>query len=97
MAKQQRGEATGLVEQLRELVRNSGQTLTELAGLTGVDPARLSRFLHGKRGLSQEALDRIVRALHIRLVTDPADVREGPPSAGTPKTKKRKPRGGEGA
>jgi len=90
MAKKQREGVEGLVEQLRELVRGSGQTLTQLADLTGVDPARLSRFLHGKRGLSQDALDRIVRALHIRLVAAP-DVQEGPPPGPKPAGEK-KPR-----
>jgi transcriptional regulator with XRE-family HTH domain len=97
MAKKRTLEAPGLVEQLRELVRSSGQTLIKLADLTGVDPSRLSRFLNARRGLSQEALDRIVRALNIRLVrgdappaTPPPAPPVEPPSPATKKPGRRK-------
>lgn len=69
----------GLLEQLRELLNGSDEKMTELARKTKVDPANLSRFMRGKSSLSSAALDRIVRALHIRLVAGPADVPEGPP------------------
>ena len=69
MAKQKH-DGAGLGDQLRELVRGSGKTLMQLTALTGVDPARLSRFLNSKRGLSQDALDSIFQALCIRLVRD---------------------------
>src|SRR6266851_6757745 len=44
-----------LAEQLREAIRTSGQSLTQLGKGCGIDSARLSRFMRGERGLSFEA------------------------------------------
>jgi plasmid maintenance system antidote protein VapI len=72
MARKKSADRTGgLVEQLREIVRGMDRTLTELAALTGVEPSRMSRFLRGERGLGQDALDRIVKALDLRIVRGP--------------------------
>jgi transcriptional regulator with XRE-family HTH domain len=59
-----------VVEQLREAIRNSGQSLNQLGKAAGLDSARLSRFMTGKRGLSTDVLDRIFRTLRLRLVPE---------------------------
>jgi hypothetical protein len=82
MAGKQTDGRAGLADQLREAIRGSDQSLNRLAHVTGVDSGRLSRFMTGRRGLTLDALDRIVRALRIRLVA------EGPPPSGEPAPKK---------
>jgi transcriptional regulator with XRE-family HTH domain len=70
MAKKKPRESPGLITQLREAIRSSGRSLNQIGKETGVDRARLSRFMTGKRGLSIEALDRIFAALRLRVVTE---------------------------
>jgi len=60
-------EAPGLVEQLREAIRQSGQTLNHLSGVCGVGRDRLSRFLRGERDLTLSAAEQICRALGLHL------------------------------
>jgi transcriptional regulator with XRE-family HTH domain len=60
-------EEVGVVQQLKDAIRDSGKTLTELAGLSGVDSSRLSRFLRDERDLTGAAIDRICAALGLRL------------------------------
>jgi transcriptional regulator with XRE-family HTH domain len=78
-------EATGLVEQLREAIRRSGQTLNQLSGVCGVGRDRLSRFLRGERDLTLSAAEQICRALGLRLTRG-----DEPPAEekGKPKGKK---------
>ena len=57
-----------VTDQLREAIRRSGESLNQLAGRTGVDRARLSRFVRGERGLSRAAVDDLCLALGLRLV-----------------------------
>src|SRR5262245_57441226 len=71
MARKSRKESPGLLDQLREQIRDevaSGRTLTALARDASVDLPRLSRFYRGERGLSQEALDRVFRTLGLQVV-----------------------------
>jgi len=44
-------------DQLRSLVRDSGVTCYQIARVTGVSNAALSRFLSGERRLSSKAID----------------------------------------
>jgi transcriptional regulator with XRE-family HTH domain len=92
MAGKQRGEGFSLVEQLRNAIQQSGRSLNQLAQLTGVDSGRLSRFMTGKRGLTQDALDRIFRELQLRVVAGsvPAAPAAGPPAEKKAAPKKRK-------
>ena len=57
----------GLKEQLREAIRNSGESLNQLGRRAGLDSARLSRFMRGERGLSLDAADSLCHALGLRL------------------------------
>jgi transcriptional regulator with XRE-family HTH domain len=67
MAEKLRKEAPGLVEQLRDAIRNSGQSLNQLSALCGVGRDRLSRFLRGERGLTLEAAEKICAVLCLEL------------------------------
>jgi hypothetical protein len=77
MAKKPTEERPDLVEQLRDAIRDSGQTLTRLGALCGVGKDRLSRFLRGERDLTLAAVAKICRALRLRLAPE-----EGEPPAG---------------
>ncbi len=65
MAKEKRSR--GLIEQLREAIRNSGEALNQLEQRTGIGRDRLSRFIRGERNISLEAADTIFRALGLRI------------------------------
>ena len=52
-------------DQLRDIIRNCGQSRYEIAKATGLDQATLSKFMCGERGLSMEALK--VLAKHLKL------------------------------
>jgi plasmid maintenance system antidote protein VapI len=60
-----------VTEQLKEAIRNSGQSLNQLSKASGVGSDRLSRFMTGKRGLTGEAIDKLCSALGLRLAADP--------------------------
>jgi plasmid maintenance system antidote protein VapI len=60
-----------VTEQLKEAIRNSGQSLNQLSKASGVGSDRLSRFMTGKRGLTGEAIDKLCSALGLRLTADP--------------------------
>lgn len=54
-----------LADKLRKAVRDSGESLNEIARATEVDSGRLSRFMRGERDLTFEAAERV--ALHVGL------------------------------
>src|SRR5258708_1200170 len=64
---QQHPEDPGLVERLREAIRDSGESLNHLGERAGVGRDRLSRFLRGERGLTLDAAEKLCRALGLRL------------------------------
>lgn len=55
-----------LSDQIRDAILNAGVSRYRIAKETGVDQPALSRFVHGERGLSIEALDAI--GLYLGLV-----------------------------
>jgi transcriptional regulator with XRE-family HTH domain len=59
--------APGLVEQLIDAIRDSGQSLNQLSKVSGVDSGRLSRFVRGERNISLEAAAKLCRALNLQL------------------------------
>ena len=79
-------EATGLIAQLREAIRDSGESLQQLGKRTRIGADRLSRFVRGERGLSLEAADTLCRALGLSLsggaapAKPPAAARDGRPA-----------------
>ncbi|MBL8863038.1 MAG: hypothetical protein JNK02_13655 [Planctomycetes bacterium] len=59
---------TTLSGELRAHVRGSGLSMLAVARGAQIDPAALSRFLSGKRGLRLDAVDRLAVFLRLRLV-----------------------------
>jgi transcriptional regulator with XRE-family HTH domain len=70
MAKKTTKATAGVVDQLRDAIRNSGQSLSELSKTSGVDPGRLSRFMRGERTLTLPAVEAICRTLRLRLTPE---------------------------
>jgi len=62
-------EYPGLVDQLIEAIRESGQSLNQLSVTCGVGRDRLSRFVRGERDLTLSAADKICRVLRLELVS----------------------------
>jgi DNA-binding phage protein len=60
-------EEKGVVEQLRDAIRESGRTLQNLAEESGVGKDRLSRFMRGERDMTFGAVEKVCRALGLRL------------------------------
>ena len=54
-------------EQLRQSIRQSGQSISELAKSSGVDKGRLSRFVRGERTITIKAAAKICAALGLEL------------------------------
>jgi transcriptional regulator with XRE-family HTH domain len=52
-----------LVEQIREAIIKSGQSLSELSRLTGVHVSRISRFVRGERSIDVAAASAICQVL----------------------------------
>lgn len=57
-----------LIAYLRENVRNGDITERRLARITGVSQPHIHHVLSGKRGLSMDMADQILRALRIDLL-----------------------------
>ncbi len=57
-----------LIDQLRQAIEESGMTRYVIAQRTGIDNAALSRFVHGERGLSMEAIDALGECLGLTIV-----------------------------
>ncbi len=90
-------EACDLVDQIREAIRDSGQSLYQISQASGIAASQLSRFMRGERTLTLPAAARVCQSLHLRLITDPSapDVQEGPPPGPKPsgeRKAKRKPK-----
>jgi hypothetical protein len=75
------------LELLRRIQRGT-LTVSLLARLTGLAPAHLSNFLHSRRQLSLEAMDRIFAAQHLSvadlLPADHKGTHDPPDEAGSP-------------
>src|SRR5262245_49183888 len=63
-----RKREVGVVTQLRQYIRGSGESLASLARRCGVGPDRLSRFMRGERDLTFAAAEKVCLALGLRLV-----------------------------
>src|SRR5262245_10877465 len=64
---------TGLKEQIREAIRNSGQSLHQLGDACNIGADRLSRFVRGERRLSLEAAEKLCQVLHLGLSPLPGE------------------------
>jgi transcriptional regulator with XRE-family HTH domain len=56
-----------LTDQLRTAIKASDKSMGQIARESGIDIATISRFMHGKGGLSMDGLDRIADSLGVRL------------------------------
>jgi len=56
-----------LTDQLRAAIAASDKTMGQIARESGIDIATISRFMHGKGGLSVDGLDRIAECLGLNL------------------------------
>lgn len=76
-----------VVDQLREAIVNSGQSLGEISRASGIGTDRISRFVRGERTLTLPAAARVCEVLHLELVPTPTP--EEPPVEKGTKGKKR--------
>jgi transcriptional regulator with XRE-family HTH domain len=56
-----------LVEQLKQAIQESGESLTQLGLRSGVSPSMLSRFTRGRRDFTLAVAARVARALGLEL------------------------------
>ena len=59
-------------DQLRAAINASEKTMGQIARESGIDIATISRFMHGKGGLSVEGLDAIADCLNLNITTGTA-------------------------
>ncbi|HJT78210.1 MAG TPA: helix-turn-helix transcriptional regulator [Gemmataceae bacterium] len=71
MAKKREGQS--VMDQIREAIRGSGMSLNEISKLSKVSSSQLSRFMTGKRMLTLPVAERLLQALHLRLVVLPEE------------------------
>jgi transcriptional regulator with XRE-family HTH domain len=57
-----------LIDQLKEAIRGSGQTLRQLGRAAGVSADQISRFLRDHRTLTLPAVAKLCQALDLQLV-----------------------------
>jgi transcriptional regulator with XRE-family HTH domain len=77
---------SGLVEQLKKAIRESGLSLAEIARLSKVDHTRLSRFVRDDRTLTLPAAQQVCDALGLRIQLvkgSPSDANESQPADGS--------------
>lgn len=73
MVSMSKTELENLTEQLRRHVGHCGTSQRSVAIAAGIDPATLSRFMTGQRGLSMEALDALGQYFNLELVVRKPD------------------------
>ena len=64
-----RAKRIKLTDQLRQAMDGGPKSRYQVSKETGIDEATLSRFIHGKGGLSMDGLDRIAECLGLNLTT----------------------------
>lgn len=62
-----------LSDQIKRAIEKSGMSRYRLSCESGVDQGHLSRFVHGKAGLSLDALDEIGLVLGLRIIVERKD------------------------
>ena len=62
------GRSKAFDDQLRDIIRNCGQSRYEIAKATGLDQATLSKFMLGERGLSMKVLNALAEYLKLTVV-----------------------------
>jgi hypothetical protein len=59
--------AIPLSEQLRQVIRNCGESRYALSKRTGIDQSTLTRFMSAERGLRLDVVDVLAEALSLEL------------------------------
>ncbi len=59
-----------LTDELKAAITTADESMGQIARESGIDIATISRFIHGKGGLSMEGLDAIGNYLGLRIVAD---------------------------
>lgn len=62
---------TSLTDQLRHFIEAGEMSRYELSKITGIDKSVLSKFVHGKCGLSMQSLDKIGETLGLQIIQTP--------------------------
>lgn len=62
---------TALTDQLRHFIEAGEMSRYELSKKTGIDKSVLSKFVHGKCGLSMQSLDKIGEVLGLQITKTP--------------------------
>ena len=65
-----KAKKTNLIDQLRQAIDGGAKSRYQISKETGIDEATLSRFMHGKGGLSIQGLNSIADCLGLRLAMD---------------------------
>jgi transcriptional regulator with XRE-family HTH domain len=68
MSKTRRKETERLSERLRQFIATAGVSRYRISKDTGLDQGLLSHFVHGRRRLSQDAIDTLAEYLGLELV-----------------------------
>lgn len=71
MAKQKK--LANISEQLRAIIRKSGQSQARICKGAGVDPSHLCRFMQGSGRMTNDTLDKLGDYLNIKLVSHTAE------------------------
>jgi transcriptional regulator with XRE-family HTH domain len=58
-----------LSDEVREAIEDSGMSRYRICKELGMDQATMSRFMHGKQGLSLEDLDALAALLDLHVIT----------------------------
>ena len=76
-----------VTDQLRQAIRQSGQSLNQLSKLSAVGNDRLSRFMRGERDLTLTAAGRVCEALGLHLAGP--GLQDEPPAPKKPRRPKK--------
>jgi transcriptional regulator with XRE-family HTH domain len=61
-------ERNTLLNQIRLAIQGSNKTQYRIAQETGISRSQLSRLMHGERGLSIEALEKLAESLNLEIL-----------------------------
>jgi plasmid maintenance system antidote protein VapI len=56
-----------ILAELREAVAKDGRTHLAIANAAGIHPVTFSAFIHGKRGLSIDTIERLAKSLGLTV------------------------------
>jgi transcriptional regulator with XRE-family HTH domain len=97
MARERQEQEPAMVLLIREAIRASGLTISELARRSGVSHPQISRFVHGERTLTLPAAARVCAVLGLELTRrEGRETGHRPSSEPPPEQPKAKGRGKKG-